>query len=474
MMRSQKKTNAVKWHWPSLSSRESKVETKIVHKSIKSNIDQTTQSKEEPKIVRLSDTPLSNAVDEINIEKVKDLLAKGVDVNEMGFEGYPLTKVLRCVKGEDRNHDQKCFEIAALLLEHKADPYRKIEGVEYNLASSALHLAIKTEIFESVKRLLPFAEKKDQIIPNPKGDKVIPWYAAMIFDKESPFERWPSKKVKHDDWIKILKLLKSQGADLSIKSPYDDKTNLFTFILDEFFIFTNISKRRMSWLEFILENCPKDFFHDLNNSSHVHFFFQRCSEDFEMYKPVIDLCLKYGFDINSPDNYCNRSLLHYAVMDELPNDYRKLSAVRYFISRHANANVIDKFGMSPLYHAKSPETAMELIKAGADVKLRDKEGLTPLDFKKKLKEKKEDGLCIAYAGFPEQWSLKDREFVYKEYEKRRDNFEKVYKILENAMKLSEFANKKTNLTTFGSVVKWHLPNDETKTDFAKIINGRTI
>lgn len=79
-----------------------------------------------------------------------------------------------------------------------------------------------------------------------------------------------------------------------------------------------------------------------------------------------------GCNINT-SNSTGSTMLHYAVFHA--NDLEIVSAL---IKAGADVNIKNKGGFTPLHYAKSSSIANALIKAGADVNAKDKDGASPL------------------------------------------------------------------------------------------------
>ena len=108
----------------------------------------------------------------------------------------------------------------------------------------------------------------------------------------------------------------------------------------------------------------------------VHQSFDETKKIFIPYlMDMIKILLSNGVDINKKDTIRNRTALHYAV--EIPSRLTT-EPLLYLIRNGANVNVQDVNGDTPLFFAfgvDNDEAVRILISAGADVNIRNNEGL---------------------------------------------------------------------------------------------------
>ena len=108
----------------------------------------------------------------------------------------------------------------------------------------------------------------------------------------------------------------------------------------------------------------------------VHQSFDETKKFFIPYlMDMIKIVLSNGGDINKRDTARNRTALHYAV--EIPSRLTT-EPLLYLIRNGANVNAQDVNGDTPLFFAsgvENDEAVRILISAGADVNIRNNEGL---------------------------------------------------------------------------------------------------
>jgi ankyrin repeat protein len=86
---------------------------------------------------------------------------------------------------------------------------------------------------------------------------------------------------------------------------------------------------------------------------------------------AIKLLLKAGASVNGRNRLGNPALELAAFAGSSP-------CVRYLLSRGAKVNAQDRFGMTALAMSNSETVAWDLIHAGANLEIADRDGLTPL------------------------------------------------------------------------------------------------
>lgn len=347
---------------------------------------------------------IHKAVQGKDIEKIKRLLSRGADINLENEEGKtPL--LIACSNAGNiewgRQASPKDIELIEFLLAHGADPNK------YKREYSPLQAAAKGGSFKVVALLLPVTEKRD--IKNTVGygdnekEIIKPWYVPLLYDS------YGSK-----EWLEIISLLKTHGADLNVKDLYESETLLYRFVRD-FPSFTDIKytirelqrsiqgcesrlgpnplqkdyenliqnarnkfSEKLKKLDFLLENgadpritCGDD------NSTPLHILIEKIDLGFieGATEEVIERFLKYGVEVNTPDAW-GSTPLHVAASTG------DLAAIAYLLSKGADVKARTKLGLTPLHLAAAgkPRATQLLIKAGADVNSVDEKGLTPLAY----------------------------------------------------------------------------------------------
>jgi ankyrin repeat protein len=93
-------------------------------------------------------------------------------------------------------------------------------------------------------------------------------------------------------------------------------------------------------------------------------------------KPIVELLLDKGADVNETDEFLGDTPLSYAVSLDRPKDI-----ITLLLARGAKPNVVDKYGGTPLRSAvdwNRLDLVELLLAKGADVNVKDKAGSTPL------------------------------------------------------------------------------------------------
>jgi ankyrin repeat protein len=298
-------------------------------------------------------------------------------------------------------------EIIEILLANHANPDIAADYSHDN----ALMLAAGAGSSQAVKLLLPVTEKKPIVVEVSRGfnneEKMVPWFLKMMFTSYGSTE-----------WIDILRLLKAEGADLSLPDA-DECDTLLHRVLENFPSLDSVCSamrdvrssidgcedrvdpdilaktqirlirksqrafmKHMQLLDFLLESnvnvslttsrCGNNALHDFLKKANLSHIVGGCAR-------IIDRFLdKEGFDINAK-NAAGETLLHIAASNG------SILAVRYLISRGANINAQDKKGNTPLHYSSGsgdvivhayPLTTACLVQAGARTDIRNVDGLT--------------------------------------------------------------------------------------------------
>lgn len=98
------------------------------------------------------------------------------------------------------------------------------------------------------------------------------------------------------------------------------------------------------------------------------------------YRPdreLVKLLLAHGADVNAKNSFKKMTALMFAIQDE------RLDIVNQFIIHDADLNAQDYHGHTALWHAINEKISSKFVKvlltAGADTKIKDKDGKTVLD-----------------------------------------------------------------------------------------------
>lgn len=244
-------------------------------------------------------TLLQLAIKEGNVGEVKRLLDQGADIALMSPRGFPLHLAAQSSYVKRMGRPSKShIEIIKILLEYKADPDLQTPwGKE-----SALFKAAEAGSAEAVKLLLPVTKKDNQ---------ASSWYLNMMF-----------VSYGSNEWLDILKLLKTNGADLSLTDSIWGITLLhramenFPMAADD----ANYFEQHFKIVEFLLDsgvnpNMPNKQL----NETPVHTFLRNLNmwQVKNEHQLVIDKCIQKGFDIDKEKS----SLLQLASKSELVTKY---------------------------------------------------------------------------------------------------------------------------------------------------------
>ncbi len=281
-------------------------------------------------------TLLYRAAQAGDIERVRELIQKGADVNVADPLYIAAAKSGGKSAGK-RYISKEHTDIIKLLLEHKADPNQ----------SAALAASVHAGNAEVVALLLPITTKKPLVrkkdsISEPYMD---PWYVDMMFDALG----------KKED-IAILTLLKEYGADFNVKH----KSGLT--------MLEHACGYGLDKLDFLLANGadPRKAL-----AAFVHTYPINLTEEY------VDRLLQHGADVNAVDDE-GWTPLHVAARK---GDY-DLAAIDYLIKHGAVIDWQDTKKRTPLHHAVifgHLEAIKLLLERGANPHLTDEKGLTPSD-----------------------------------------------------------------------------------------------
>jgi ankyrin repeat protein len=178
-------------------------------------------------------TLLHTAAKEGDVNRVRELIQQGADVNKENKAEYSPLAFAAKYSGEN-NWDtlppsvisEPHAEIVKILLENHANPDR-------GGFSTPLSLAVNAGNAKVVAKLLQVTTKQDLI---DRDEKHHPWYAYMLFQA--------AEKKEHIA-IQILTLLKNYGADFNQRNEWASQGTL---------LHEAVSSHRNIMLKFLLEN----------------------------------------------------------------------------------------------------------------------------------------------------------------------------------------------------------------------------
>ncbi|MGD2169888.1 MAG: ankyrin repeat domain-containing protein, partial [Chlamydiota bacterium] len=323
---------------------------------------------------RYGNALIHEAVEKGDINQVRELLQRGADINLANRRGEtPLCIAASNVisdpsavpgaKIRDNDFARNSISILRCLLANGANP-NKYEG------KSPLERAAKAGSFQAVEMLLEVTNKVDRLEIDPLGDPIevaVPWFVPLMFDS-----------YESEEWLPILGLLVSRGADLNKTNAYGNQTILCKLIsklsnigiseetrilagsfgIDEF-----IEREKKEFevaleqLNFLLNNgVDPNVAYGPKERTALHDFIEEVDLSFlsNATEAVIERLIQAGADINKPD-IDGMTSLHIAIR------VRDLTVAAYLISKGANVNIKNKEGQSPLEMAEGDDDLLAVF-----------------------------------------------------------------------------------------------------------------
>ncbi|WP_419420736.1 ankyrin repeat domain-containing protein [Legionella sp. D16C41] len=308
-------------------------------------------------------TLLHKAIKTGDLERVRELILKGADVNLENKDGQTPLSIAAKYSGSEWDMSDKHTKIVQILLENKADP-NKFKW------SSPLELAINAGNTKVVAMLLPVTIKneiirKSYLTPEHKELRRDPWYVDMMFSA-----------LHKKDGIALLTLLKEYGADFNVKSEYGS-----TLLNEAIYALPSFSN---------ITSTMSDLVRGGYGAAHMRNALEKTQkqliEDSEKYfqdeLKMLDFLFENGADprIGGRDGQTPLALL----IDKKDLNYLEKAAeivMDRFMNHGANVNAVDDNGFTPLHEAARTGdlVAIEyLLKHGADINCQSKTKRTPL------------------------------------------------------------------------------------------------
>jgi ankyrin repeat protein len=322
---------------------------------------------------RYGNALIHEAVEKGDINQLQELLQRGADINLANRRGEtPLCiAASRIIKvrsslyadapgSKIRANDfvRNSISIIRCLLANGANPNKYVR-------KSPLERAAKAGSFQAVSILLEETHKVDRIEIDPLGgptEVTVPWYVPLMFDS-----------YESEEWLPILGLLVSHGADLNKTNAYGNQTILSKLI------------SKLSNIGILEEQLI------LSGSFGAEELIEREKKKFEVALEQLNFLLNNGADPVVSYGPKKRTALHDFTekvdLSFLPNATE--AVIERLIQAGADINEPDIDGMTPLHIAvkvKNLTAAAYLISKGADVNIKNEEGQSPLEMAE------EDGL----------------------------------------------------------------------------------
>ena len=349
--------------------------------------------------MREIDKQLCESVRKGNIEKVKQLLEQGADINATNKKGdAPLFIAI----------DKKNLDMVKFLIEQGADVHARGQYQE-----TPLMRAVWKGAKDIVEYLLPMsdieAEDKD-------GDTAL-IYAAEFnrleiaklliahgadVNKKNHYQRTALHKAADQGHLKMVQFLVEHGADPYARdkydyTPYNDAVfqghkdvQMYLLKLMHPLVYAIINEQYDEAEKLIREgkyiNEPTP-----GGSYPIHWAVRKNN------LRLLKLLIEQGADINAQDGQGNTPLhdavekgkslfLHLGTKgdSEIKGDNTKI--VELLLKNGAHPNASNKYGETPIFYVRSFTDAKLLLQYGADVNVKNKEG-TPLIVKEAARSK---------------------------------------------------------------------------------------
>jgi ankyrin repeat protein/energy-coupling factor transporter ATP-binding protein EcfA2 len=285
-----------------------------------------------------------------DIQRVKDLLSRGVDVNSLDKGGRTALHI-SALQGKyfDGKTNDQCVQIASLLIEHGAD----ISLVDGILEWTALRYADKTECWKTVDRLMQeiTADIKDIVCTKDK-----------LRDRNVLQDLLTEAAVNGLTYVAAFIL--DTGVDINTplhSTRYSHQQYGLVHIASE--------NGHISLLEFLLQKGADANMRIWNNSTPLHLACKQGN------KECVLALLKRSAHINQ-SNKKGDTALHEAVRS------RNSDIVQILLSNKAEAEICNKDGDTPLHVAcqlNNLTAVSHLLDANTYTNTRNKNGDSPLD-----------------------------------------------------------------------------------------------